>query len=268
MPVTVQSLVDRARRTLFDLTGVRWVDAELIDYFNDAQCQIVLFRPDAGSRMGVFACAPGTKQDLGAAVVNAQTGSTFAGSDVIQFMRAFRVFRHTGGSAPRPFDPALVVGGALRETNRLAMDTELPNWHAVNASQPNVDPQHYAFDLYDPKRIYLYPGVNRVVPQGSLSTTNFNIFIEVLYSAVPQTLAAGADIEQDGLGDQFVNAIYDWMLYRAYMKDTTYAGNIERAVSHMSSFAAGLGITLKNAMRASIPSGADRTLMRAPGEST
>lgn len=267
MPVTVQSLVDRARRTLFDLTGVRWVDAELIDHINDAQCQIVLFRPDAGARMGVFACSAGTKQDLSTAVINPQNGSTFSGEDVICFLRAFRVLRHTGGAAPRPFDPGLVVGNALRETNRLAMDTELPNWHAIQPTQPNVDPQHYAFDRYDPKRIYVYPGVNRVVGAGAVSPTNYGVYLEVLYSAVPQTLAAGDDIEQVGLGDQYVNAILDWVLYRAYMKDTTYAGNIERALAHANAFAAGLGITLKNALRASIPSGADRTLLRAPGES-
>lgn len=260
MAITVQSLIDRARRTLFDLTAVRWTDPELVDYVNDAQCQIVLYRPDAGSRVGMLACVPGSRQDLGAATVNSQ-GSSFTGASVIRVLRVFRSIRPTSATAPLPFGPGL-TGNAVRESNRLALDTEIPNWHAHNASAANVDVQHYTFDLFDPRRIYVYPPVNRVNP-----TAAGNVFLEVLYSAVPDTLTAGSDIETAGLGDQYVNAILDWVLYRAYMKDTTYAGNVERAFSHLNSFAAGLGIALKNGSRASIPSGADRTLMRAPGES-
>lgn len=260
MAVTVQSLVDRARRTLFDPTGVRWTDPELLDYVNDAQSQIVLYRPDAGARTGMLACVAGSKQDLGAA----PAGSDFAGSSVIRVLRVFRSLRHTGGAPPRPFDPGL-TGRAVRESSRLALDTEIPNWHVAIPGAVNVDVQHYTFDLFDPRRIYVYPAVNRVA--GSPSATNFNVFLEVLYSAVPDVLTAGSDLET-GLGDQYINATLDWVLYRAYMKDTTYAGNVERAFSHLNSFATGLGIALKNGTRASIPSGADRTLMRAPGEST
>lgn len=266
MAVTVQSLIDRARRALFDMTGVRWTDEELVDYVNDAQCQIVIFRPDAGARTGVYACVPGTKQDLGAAVSNASTGSSFNGADVVRFLRAFRVIRHVGGPAPRLGDAGLVVGRAVRESNRLALDTEIPNWHAITPSAANVDPSHFTFDLFDPRRLYVFPGVNRVLPLGSLAPASYNVFIEVLYSAVPATLTLTDDLEVSGLGDQYVNAILDWVLYRAYLKDTTYAGNIDRAMAHLGSFAGGIGVTLKNAMRAAIPSGADRTLMRAPGE--
>lgn len=261
MAITVQSLIDRARRTMFDPTAVRWTDPELVDYVNDAQCQIVLYRPDAGSRVGMLACVQGSRQDLGASTV-ANQGSNFAGASVIRVLRVYRSIRATSSTAPRPFDAGL-TGNAVRESNRLALDTEIPNWHAHNASAANVDVQHYTFDLFDPKRIYVYPPVNRV----NAGTAAGNVFLEVLYSEVPDTLVAGSDIEAAGLGDQYVNAILDWVLYRAYMKDTTYAGNVERAFSHLNSFAAGLGIALKNGMRASIPSGADRTLMRAPGES-
>lgn len=257
MAITVQSLVDRARRTLFDMTAVRWTDPELVDYVNDAQCQIVLYRPDAGARVGMLACVPGSRQDLGAA----PAASSFTGASVIRVLRVFRSIRPTTSTAPQPFDAGL-TGNAVRESNRLALDTEIPNWHAHNAGAANVDVQHYTFDLFDPKRIYVYPPVNRVNPSAA-----GNVFLEVLYSAVPATLDLASDIETLGLGDQYVNAIMDWVLYRAYMKDTTYAGNVERAFSHLNSFAAGLGIALKNGMRASIPSGADRTLMRAPGES-
>ena len=47
--LTGANLITRAQDTLQDTTSVRWPEAELLRYINDAQREIVNFRPDASS---------------------------------------------------------------------------------------------------------------------------------------------------------------------------------------------------------------------------
>ena len=45
--VKVIDLIDRAEEILQDTTNVRWSQQTLLNYLNDAQREVVLFRPDA-----------------------------------------------------------------------------------------------------------------------------------------------------------------------------------------------------------------------------
>jgi hypothetical protein len=45
--VKVIDLIDRAEEILQDTTNVRWSQQTLLDYLNDGQREVVLFRPDA-----------------------------------------------------------------------------------------------------------------------------------------------------------------------------------------------------------------------------
>lgn len=45
--------------------------------------------------------------------------------------------------------------------------------------------------------------------------------------------------------DIFANALLDYMLYRAYSKDSEYAGNAQRAMNHQAAFASTLGVEIK-----------------------
>ena len=47
--ITAANLLLRIRDTLQDTTGVRWLDAELLRYMNDAQREIVNLRPEAAA---------------------------------------------------------------------------------------------------------------------------------------------------------------------------------------------------------------------------
>lgn len=48
--------------------------------------------------------------------------------------------------------------------------------------------------------------------------------------------------------DIFANTLLDYMLYRAYLKDSEYAGNAQRAQAHYGAFATALGIEIKSTM--------------------
>lgn len=190
-------IISRASRILFDNTKVRWPESELLDYISDGQRAIVLLRPDANAKNAVLQLVAGSRQSIPA-----------------DGIRLLRVVRNMGANGASP-------GRAIREVSRLALDSERPDWHFAN---PGATVEHYTFDNMDPKRFYVHPSV-----AASPGTQ-----VEVIYSAIPAAAtAAGQTLD---LGDHYLNPVLDWVLYRAYSKDATYAGNMQRAGHHLQSF--------------------------------
>jgi hypothetical protein len=122
----------------------------------------------------------------------------------------------------------LPSGRAIREASRLALDAGLPDWH----SRTGAEVEHYIFDNLSPTTFYVYP--YPTVPGNQ---------IEVVYSRVPaQVMGANDPIT---VPDQYANALVDWVLYRCFLKDATYAGNAGRASMHLQAFAADLGVNMQ-----------------------
>jgi hypothetical protein len=218
------AILNRASRTLFDLTNVRWPESELLDYIADGQHAIILHRPDANAVNGVMPLAVGTRQEL-------PVGG-------IRFLRAVRNMGN--GATP---------GRAIRECSRVALDNEDPDWHLVSGASATI--QHYIFDNIDPRHFYVYPP--------AVSTA---VNIEVIYSALPAAVTSAGDTLT--LPDQYINAIYDWVLYRAYSKDASYAGNMQRAQHHLQAFGAYLGVTMQIEFAAASSQAATPTAAAAP----
>ena len=65
----VVDVIDRATIILQDATSVRFPLVELLKFFNDAQKEVVLHRPDASMVNATFACATGSKQSLPSAAL-------------------------------------------------------------------------------------------------------------------------------------------------------------------------------------------------------
>lgn len=185
MTTTVQSIVDRVRSILVDPSGLRWTDAELLLWFNDAQRQITLLKPDALAVTAVLTLVSGTKQDLPTAA-----------------SRLLRVIRNMSAASEG------TGGRPIRLVDREALDAQTPNWHMPTATGfaahgPIV--KNYVYDEQQPLSFYVFPGVSG------------DAFIEVVYSKIPTTIASIAgNIE---LPDIYSPAIVDYMLYRAYQKE-------------------------------------------------
>ena len=62
--LTGANLLSRIKDTLQDTTSVRWPEAELLRYINDAQREIVNFRPDSSATTANVQLVTGTKQTL------------------------------------------------------------------------------------------------------------------------------------------------------------------------------------------------------------
>lgn len=205
-------IIRRAERILFDDTNVRWTEAELLDYINDAMRQVVMFRPDSNAKNEAVQLVTGTKQTIPASGI-----------------RLLRVVRNMGGGS--------TPGKAIREISRLTLDAEIDGWH--EAANHGSIVRHYVFDDVDPRTFYVYPGL----------ATGITAYVEIIYSANPTTVDDAADPLD--LKDQYINPVLDWVLYRAYTKDTDYAGNMNRAAAHLQSFANELQITVQTERMAS-----------------
>lgn len=116
-------------------------------------------------------------------------------------------------------------GAAARRVMRRRLDASNPSWHAA---APSAVPQHFMFDEDAPTEFYVYPP--------SDGTTQ----AEVRYSATPADIASlGATIP---IADIYAGPLIDYLMYRAYQKDTEFAGNAERALLHRKAFETTMGL--------------------------
>jgi hypothetical protein len=206
MAVTVQSVIDRVQATLQDTTGVRWpVVGELVLWVNDAQREIALLKPDASAKNTTITLATGTKQSIP--------------SDGNVLLRVVRnMSAATNGLGRR----------AVRIVQREILDAQTPDWHnpsVTGDAAHGTTIKHYIFEEQDPRNFYVYPGI---------STANA-AFVEIIYSANPATVAQNGNLD---VPDIYANAVMNYVLYMAYMKDAEYAGNQQRASSHYQLFIA------------------------------
>ena len=198
--ITAQSVVDKVQVILQDTTGVRWPDSELLDWLNDGQREIVLYKPNAFIKNLAVRMAGGTKQSLPA--------------DGVQLID---VVRNMGADGNTP-------GRAVRIVMREILDAQVPNWHIATAS---AEAKHYVYSLLDPKNFYVYP------PQPAANQG----YVEMVYGAAPADATLNGPITLD---DIYQNVLVDYILYRAYSKDTEYAADQNRAATHQNAYIAAL----------------------------
>ena len=130
MTVSVQDILGRARLQLMDDTGIRWTDAELVRYINDAQREIVLYKPDAVTHNENLNLVAGTKQALPATSI-----------------RLLSVVRNRTTASTR----------SVRAVSRETLDRFKPDWHGETAVE---EVQHFIFDELDQQNFYVYPPNN------------------------------------------------------------------------------------------------------------
>ena len=118
----VVDILDRAAIILQDNTNVRFPNSELLKFFNDAQKEVVLHRPDAKMVNTTYSCIDGSKQTLPSAG-----------------LRLIEVVRNVGGRA-------------VTQVQKRILDETLPNWHETTAGTNKIE--HFVYDPADPKNFY------------------------------------------------------------------------------------------------------------------
>lgn len=202
MTTTVQSVLDRVQQTLQDTAGIRWSETnELVKWVNDAQREIALLKPDATSTNTTVTLVDGTKQTI------PSDGN-----------RLLRVIRNMSAASSGN------GGRAIRLVARDVLDTQTPTWHDPDVTGDAAHAavvKNYVYDEQDPKNYYVFPGVTG------------DAYIEIVYSKNPATVTASDNL---GVDDIYANAVMNYALYMAYMKESEVAANAQRASSHYNLF--------------------------------
>lgn len=215
MTIAASSILRRCIDILQDVTSVRWPVNELVRYLNDGQREVALYRPDAQITNANVTLAAGTRQTLPA-----------DGAKLIE------IVRNNSGASTR----------AVRLVNREILDAQTPGWHAIT---PQAEILHYMYDPRDRTVFYVYPP----------ATTSAKL--DIVYSAYPTDIgepgdgAEWSDVTGNlSIPDIYGNVIQDYILYRAYSKDSDYAGNVNRAQAHYAAFANALNIEISATVNA------------------
>lgn len=205
MAVAAQSIIRRVVETLQDNTSVRWPVSELVRYLNDGQREVAMYRPDVMESTITHNLVAGTKQAI-----------PTNGTKLIEIVR-------NAGTSQR----------AVRMVSRTILDAQVPNWHSLPGQTEIL---HFTYDPRIPETFYVYP------PAAASGAS-----VTLSYSALPDNIAEPADgttytavTGNLGVPDIFANCLQDFVLYRAYTKDSEYAGNAQRAQAHYAAFQAAL----------------------------
>lgn len=208
--ITVRAILSKAQIILQDATGVRWPDEELLGWLNDGQREIVVLKPNAFVINESFRLSPGTKQSLPA-----------KGVQLIDIVRNMGV----SGNTP---------GKPIRIVDQKIMDAQLPGWHQQT---PDAEAKHFMYSILDPKHFYVYP---------AQPTVNQN-YVEIVYGGIPDDVSISGVITLD---DIYQNALIDYILYRAFSKESEVADQT-RAATHQKNYFASLTGKLKSEVGAS-----------------
>ena len=190
-----------------DQTNVRWTAPEVIRYANDGQRDIALWRPDAFTTSAILTTVAGIKQAL-------PSGAT-------------KLIRISGNGAS---------GRVVTPIKQEMLDNSTPLWPNTTASATTL---HYMYDERNPLEYLVYP------------PSNASATLRAVYANVPTDITTPSSDFLAGVSgnlsvaDIFVNALLDYVLYRAYSKDADEIGNQQRAKEHFALYAAALGIELK-----------------------
>jgi hypothetical protein len=200
----VIGLISQARGFLQDIrTPYRWSNDELLAAFNAAQLAIAQHRTDEFSAIEEFTCVNSSRQTL------------VAGQH-----RLLEVIGNTGG-------------GSIVKTTRKRLDALVPGWReeAADAESPKVE--LYIYEERNPKVFYVYP-----VPPVDHS-------IEVSVEKLPAVISIAdfnTDTQTVELGSEYHPIIVDYMLHRAYSKDSNNKASMARGRSYLDSFNRQMGI--------------------------
>ena len=219
MTVTAQSVIHRASDLLQDQTSVRWPVSELVRWLNDAQRAIIKVRPDAMNTTATMRLSAGTRQSLLSATASAGVAPlTPAPAKLIE------ITRNLASSSTKK---------AVTQTPRNILDAQTPGWHAITQVVSIV---HYMFDPRDPRTFYVYPPATESAE------------LEVMYSAYPTDITEPSDgsiwsavAGNLSLPDIYGDDVLNLILYRAYSKDSDYAGDASRAAAYLGMVQASLG---------------------------
>jgi hypothetical protein len=222
MTVLASDIITRAQIIVQDTTGVRWPFSELLQWLNDGQREVAVYKPSATAVNVALELQAGTLQNIGA-----------GGLALLRVMRNLK----TPVTEPR------IGTRATRVVDREVLDSQHPAWHDPDVFAYTKEVKHFCFDDVDPTNFYVFPG------------NNGTGVVEAVISRSPIDVVAVGDVNSIAsyqrpisIPDIYSNVLLDYTLFRAYSKDSDFAGNAERSGLHYTMFSNSLSAKLQSEM--------------------
>lgn len=209
MTFLAKDVMKRAATILQDNAGVRWPAPDLHLYLNDGLRDIAAMKPNARTKTVNLSLVSGSKQTL-----------------PDEYTVLSRVVRNMAS-------PTVGAGAIRAISNTQIMDSLFPNWQDPSVVRPSKTVVHIIHDMADPRTFYVMP-----------SNDGMGL-IEVIVGTIPAPSAAPVTplvhddyIAPVDIADIYQSALTDYVLYRAYSKDSRAAGSAARAEAHLQLFGA------------------------------
>lgn len=190
---------------------IRWSRGDLLEYLNDAQRQVYLYRPELYAHTDVFALAPGARQ----------------------------------GPLPDGCQLQKIIGSAGDTGRARKVDDGLLQAFADTGCAPvsvcgDYRVSGYSFTPQDPMAFFVDPPV----PDDGQPYT-----VVLVCQQSPEAITLAHLDDADPRNDRLVtparmhNALIEWMLYRAYSVDMESAQSFAKQEAHRQHFYAMLGVS-------------------------
>lgn len=204
MTTLASAIITDAGTILNDVGAVRFTNAELLSWLNAGQVEIATRVPNSSTVTRSVQLISGVKQ---AAPADA--------------LRMVEFIRNMGSDGNTP-------GPSIYQIDRKDMDAYERGWAS---DTPNRNVLHAMYNAEDDNEVfYVWP------PQPDTQQN----YIEIIYSQTPAYLTSINS--QISLSDYYRNPLLDYILYRAFSKDSEFANQAERSQIHYKAFADYLGI--------------------------
>jgi hypothetical protein len=215
MAVTVAEIMNRAAYILNDAGLTRWTPQEMLLWINDGQREIVLNKPSANTDTVAISLAAGTEQAVPATA-----------TQVVQ------ILRNTGGAA-------------ITMVDRDDMDQHVPGWSDTTIWPQQAIVEHAIFDQQQPHVFDVFP------PNDGNGSVDAVVAVrpdDIAEPGSPGSISSYNAINI-GLSDDYRTALVEYVLYRAFTKDSEFPAAAQRAMAHYQLFAASIGMKTTQEMR-------------------
>ncbi|WP_417724564.1 DUF6682 family protein [Salipiger sp.] len=225
MAFTCGQVLEDVRAILNDANSVHWTLPELLNWINDGAKAIVTHKPTATATDVEFGLDEGTRQELAATQA--------------ALLSINAVLTQVEGGGGR------IRGNSVTRVAKHILDAQIPGWQNPDVLPYSVYVNHYVFQPeIDPRVFWIAPG------------NDGTGYVEATVAMLPTVIAKPLnplDIESYttavDLPDIYRPPLTDYVLYRAFSKDSNIPGGGQRAVGHYNQFASMLGIKTQAEMQ-------------------
>ena len=205
----VSEFIIKVREMLVDPDEVRWTDVEMMSWLDSGYGQLLTHRPDANAQLITHTCVAGPLQTIDPAL---------NGPLLLDVTRNIKTI-----------DTVEVPGTPVHLVSLELADMLLDTWYTSPAASDSQVAE-YMYDDRIPANFYVSPNAT--------AETKLEIAISVIPSrhiAVTETIPVNL---------RYIEALVDYVAYRAYLRDSSNSHSKDMAKLFLQSFSSTLGIKL------------------------